>query len=428
MSDLLRDLRKQPVNIPILGTEDGVYDAPGEDWDADPVRVAPSDGEEEVGFIPATRITPETINSIVGRIGEGLASVIDSPALTWSMPAKTRTSIPAFEGMGNGLFCGPLVVPAQYNTVYGGEAIVAVNATGLYMTMDGWGWVLMGALGFGVQATAIAAVVLDTDPETVRLVAFSLEGGDDEFRYSDDFGVNWSAGGAAPSAVAAGNLVMGAFGGRMLLAAEGQIFFSDDVEAGTWSDAIDPSGYWTTGEPQAFAATATEALIAIDGTPSIIRTADGFTWAAANSGLDADLTIIQIVWSESHGLWIALDNSGKIWTAPAGAASWADRGTISHSLGTGDAMGTIFTLAVHGRTIVVSHAEALWASRDFTRWARLIPVAEDSAGEAWWPWILPFNGALWAAHRTTKTSGSGVTFEHSLSGVLAPELARVVPW
>jgi len=431
MSDLLRDLRKQPVRIPILGGEDTTYDAPLTAWDGEPVRVEMVEGEEAQGFVPGTRITPETHNHVSGTIGEAVASIVDSAATTWSSPLKSFSASIDFSGMGNGLFCGPITAPAQwYNgTDMGAEVLCAVNASGLYMSLDGWEWVLQGAIGFASQATVLAAGHLEVlGSHYVRLVAYSDESGGYEFRYSDDLGAAWSDGGVSPGAVNAGGRQMGFFNEIFFLAAEGQVFFSSDLPADDPWEESDVTGFWDTGEPTCVAVNETEALIGIDAEPYVAKSTDAETWVDGSSGLTGTAGVTHLAWSESHGLWLMLRDDGSFWTAPAGVASWAQRTAPTHSLGLEEVIPAPFTcLGVHGRTVIIGSGKFLWASRDLTRWARMIPRAHEGSVETW-QWILPFNGALWAAHLSTQANETGVTFEHSLSGVLAPELARVVPW
>src|SRR5688572_24321252 len=110
MSDLDHiDAATQPLTIPVLGSQDGEYDAPGTDWDATPVRAALSGGAEAAGLAPNTDLDAQVLNDLVGRLGAGLASVIDAAALTWDPVVLAPTSV--FGGdplIGQG---GPFVAP-----------------------------------------------------------------------------------------------------------------------------------------------------------------------------------------------------------------------------------------------------------------------------------------------------------------------------
>ncbi len=438
MSDLLRSLRKQPLALPIMGSETEVYDDPGTDWDGEPVRVELTNGEQLQGFLPNTRITPEPIVWALGELGEGLASLLDSPALTWSSPLQTRTNAPDFSGVGQYLV-GPIVAPGQY-TGQNAEILLAINNAGCHRSRDGWEWNSQGTVGFASDVDTFAAgTIYNGANRDMLVVAFSYETGDYEFRKSADAGATWSAAGNAPAAVNTG-AKLGFFGGfehdlddeqfttpRIFLVAEGQVFYTDEYSPTTWT-SINVSGFWTTGDPTVIRATTAECLVGIDAAPYVARTADGASWAAANSGLTGTAGVLDLVWSESHAAWIMLRDDGSIWTAPAGVGSWSLRGTPTNSR-TGTALSGGTALAVHGRTIIVAIFNWLYASRDFTNWARLSPQAHAGTGatEAW-QFLLPFNGAIWAGHIAAQLDGSGSTFEHSMSGVLAPELARVTPW
>lgn len=422
MSDLERDLAVQPLTIPVLSVAGDTYTAPGEDWDGTDTRAPLSSGEEEAGLVPATRLPAEVLNDLFGRLGEAVASVIDSPALTWRIPLRANEATdPTFAGGGNALFA-LCVAPADTAGNMGGEVAVCLNSDGMWVAADGHTWEQREPLGFS-GPPAVEGMTAGVQNDEGRVVVFAREAGDNEFVYTPDLGFTIVSAGTAPGSVAAGNVRMCFFRDTFFLTAEAQIMYHTDVSLDTnWTD-IDMTGTgWTANQPNAFVATPDEALIAIDGAPYIMRSENGTTWAAANSGLPAS-GITALAWSASRQRWFARNALGELWSAPLGVGAWSQEETPA--IGPGSvALGLIHGIASLGRTLILAAGADLYASRDLERWMR-IPVAplQPMAVNLFWKYLLPINGRVMA----WKLDDSAILMS-TASSVLAPELQRIAGW
>lgn len=422
-SDIARDLKTQPLTLPVYGG--GSYVAPGEAWDGTPNRSPLGPSEELLGLFPNTKLPAEVINDFVGRLGHALSTIVDAASVNWTVPAKAIGDMPAFEGMGNGLFAGPFIIPAQTLVEWQGEVLGAVNSSGLWISRDGRRWTNPGAIGF---ATQVECAVAGVQASFATIVAFALETGDYEFRYSTDLGNSWATAGNAPTPPS-GDTIMGYYGAAEIFywaSNDGTLAYSDDIIGNTWA-VIDVSGVWTTGSPVKFAANDEEILLALNADPWILRSSsDGLTFFAANTNLEIDPSpVVDLIWSPSRAKWYLRRADGSLWSASAGAFSWSAE-EIPGS--TGGELGEHHAMVSHGRCLTMAAGDGLWVSRDVGRWVHMTPIGDTGASFAYWEWLLPFNGAIWAGHRATKADGYGITFEHSFSGTLAPELMRIAPW
>src|SRR5687768_17168916 len=96
MTDLNRDdAMVQPLHVPILSSDGENYTAPGEGWDGSPTREPLSSGAEATGIAPDDDFFAQLYNDHIGRLGQGLATVIDSPALnSWADTQAPNTDEP----------------------------------------------------------------------------------------------------------------------------------------------------------------------------------------------------------------------------------------------------------------------------------------------------------------------------------------------
>lgn len=58
---------------------DANHNDPGEGWDGQPTRVAPSAGAQQAGFLPNTPITAETLNFLLGVTGDWITYLEERP-------------------------------------------------------------------------------------------------------------------------------------------------------------------------------------------------------------------------------------------------------------------------------------------------------------------------------------------------------------
>jgi len=427
MSDL--EETEQPTLVPVLATDD-LYDDPGEDWDGTATRTALSSGVEAAGLVPGTDLDAQVLNDLIGRIGQGLATILDSAAVNWTLPAEA-TGV-SFAGFGNGLFAGPIVIPVANYSGYRRDVLGVYNDGGLYYSVDGRAWTNPGGIGFsGTGAngglTAGGAEITGEGWNT-WIVAYATESTTWKFRASGNVGASWFALGQLPSGIeGAAAHVMGYFDAApddglsnskfYFWCARSQLFYRsmEDLFSADTTDwtQITTSGFWTGAPPPSptcFASAPAECAIGIAGSPYVISSSDGTTWAASGTGLSGSVSHLH--WASAHNLWLAFTTDGKLWSAPAGMASWTER----IALGT-----TPFALGSLGRVVVMTRAGMTLVSRDLTNVMRIPPDPSDDE----WEFLLSFNGGLWMAK---YDAAEDTTFELAMSQILPSALRKVKAW
>lgn len=427
MSDL--DELEQPLAIPRLGT-DGTYDDPGEDWDGTETRTALSAGAEAAGLLPNTFLCGQLVNDQCGRLGDGLASIMDVAAVNWTEPRIAFENYPIFSGAGNGLFGGPKVLPvSQHSTVQRRDWLGLLTESGLDASRDGYRWTNFGDMGFsgapGGAAPALGhgGLAAGASDSVMWIVAFADETNTFKFRASGDLAVSFDPVGQLPAGAEGDEThVMGYFGDRAFWCARSQLYYRTAAElvAGATTDwtRIITSGFWTgapPSSPRCFATSPTECAIGIFGGPSVIRSADGVTWAAAGSGL-SNAAIVDLHWCAARSIWIATTSAGDLYTAPAGMSAWTALSTYPPDIARTGSL---------GRSVFALGGAWLYVTRDLENWARLSPEATPGNVNDW-EFILPFNGAVWIAHQSPDAGVTGdETLESAQSLVLPSALRKV---
>jgi hypothetical protein len=436
MSDLARDIATQPTTIPVLSTEDGTYTAPGEAWDGEPVRAPLSDGEEEAGLVPGTGLGAEVINDLLGRLGHAIAAVADSAALTWDPRAITAD----FPGSYTAVPYGGNYVAKADGIRYSnrdGEVLLALSSTNTYLTLDGVAWEDMGVHGVSrARGPAVGNRDVAGVPYITTVVWQCQSGG--AVKYSDILGGTWASAGTLPTFVDPGTSATsqgfgGAFNSRWFAMVRSRLFYQDGADlagATTWGEInVAALGFSHTGTittPTCFETSPTECAIGVTGSPCIIHSADGTTFAAATYSPTAADGVAAMHWSESHGLWIILSNTNnRIFTAPAGFGSFTERPQITDD--NGNVVSGLYAVTSIGRTIIVAAGNGLWVSRGFGSWRRIPNVrlsADESGGSNTlkWHWLRTLNGRAWAGRAAVHSSASST--EYALSAVLPSEFAR----
>lgn len=423
MSDLDHiDATTQPLTIPVLGSQDGEYDAPSTDWDGTPVRAALSSGAEAAGLAPDTDLDAQVLNDLAGRLGAGLASVIDRAILEWD-PIATIDGQPnenhwGDPGIGQG---GAWSVPYLAGTPYAQDALYQFNAVKVFRSWDGRNWEDLGAHGAPTQPRGLATGLL-ADGVTTGLVAWNRNA-NGQIRASLDDGATWQDAGALPASFDSSTTHGGSFNGRFFICGRSQLYYQDDLETNVEWSRIITSGFWT-GSPPAFtscfAASPTECAFGINGEPSLIHSSDGATWAAAPLPTDPADGISALVWSTSHRLWIATTVTGRVLTAPAGFGAWTQR-TFAPTAGSK-------AVCAHGRTVILGGFQGLWISRDLANWRRVpdVRLTDDGVNTDTWEHLLSFNGRIWCARRRQVSGNAGI--EYTMSGVLPAEFRKIGAW
>lgn len=385
MTDIGRDdAAKQPTTIPIIGSADGVYDTPGEDWDGAPVRVPLDDAAEEVGYAPDQDLAGDNLNDQFGRLGQGLASIIDCAAI--SPTPREDSSAPSFSGVGNAHF-GTALLPIGLNSgTYRRDALITLNSSGPYITYDGRNWTAQTGLGFaGAPSTIGAGLHSNGQP---MAVVFAKETGQPTeflFKSTNNGGGSWVAAGHLPASETVVAPIIGVFKGesRWVYVDRGKVYYSDDLADAEWTGGAVAFG--ASVNPTKFASSATECAFAIAGGNRVMRSDDGVTFAAANTGLPAG-SVQDLAWSESHGLWFAAHSNGQIYSAPAGMATWTSRIAT---------LGAVVRVIPFGRAIVHTVDDTIRVSRDLSHWYTLAPLADGAGAETEWRRGFVLNGQWW---------------------------------
>lgn len=431
MSDLDHiDATRQPLTIPILGSQDGEYDAPSTDWDATPVRAALSGAAELAGVAPNTNLDAQVLNDLIGRLGAGLASVIDSAALKWDPVANIA-------GQPNDNYWGPnpligagdaFVAPYIAADAFKQEALYHFNPARVFRSWDGRNWEDRGLHGLGSDpAPRGLCVGLTNGGATSALVAWDSSASG-QIRVSTDGGGSWANGGTLPASFDGTTSFGAIFEERAFICARSQLHYSDDLSLNAEWARITTSGFWTGAPPNGPLCVASVDGVGIafgvNGGPGLIHSEDGTTWAAASLPTVSD-AVNALAWSRSHRLWVATSNTGgsALYTAPAGFGVWAER-TLPSGLS------NIRAVACLGRAIVVAAQEGIWISRDFTNWRRIpdIRYTEDATYPDQWERLLVFNGRLWVSRRFYNAGAVKHQIEYSMSAPLPAEFGVLGAW
>lgn len=428
MSDLddRDDASNQPTAIPILGDAGADYPASPSAWAGTPVRAPLSSGEEQAGLEPGQDLDAQVLNDLVGRLGWGLASVIDSAALTWD-PVETSVGQPNQNHWGTDPRIGAgdvFVVPYGMNAGggYRQEMLIHFNPVKMFRSWDGKNWEDMGAHGVTGTPRGFAAGLM-ADGETVAIVAWDNSAGG-EIVLSNDYGSTWGDTGADIAGTIDGSpSIGGCFNGRFFICNRSQLYYSDDLSSTDWT-RISTSGFWTGAPPNSpvcFAASPNSCAFGINGGPSCIYSLDGDTWAALPLPTNPSDGIEALFWSSSHQLWIAVSSNGRIHTSPEDFSGWTER-TKPNQVTAARAV------VAQGRSVVMAGNEGLFITRDFENW-RLLPevrATDDGSYPFQWERLLLLNGRIWASRRRTVSGQSGI--EYAQSAPLPAEFRKLGRW
>ncbi len=436
MSDLLLDTTRQPTAIPVLASDGGDYTAPGEDWDGDPVAVALSAGDEAGGLTPNEGLDAETLNDLIGRLGAGLASIVDAPVLTWDRPQDNQGQPNDNHWSASGVSVGRVTVrvaPGWYYSGVSREVLIHPNITKMFLSYDGHNWTDAGAHGVtggsAMRGVAVGHSVLSS-VDYVTIIAWQQDN-NGIVRATNNFGSSWYDAGTLGASMESGvRAIGGFFAGRFYIVARSQLYYKAHAAAmtGAWT-RIDVSGIWNGApppNPSCVETSPTEIAIGVVSSPGVLHSTDGLTFTNTALPSTASDGVGAMQWSESHQLWIITSDSGnRVFTAPAGFGAITERAQIT------DYQGTVITglhaVASLGRTVVVAASDGLWVSRDLANWRLLdVVLTDDGVNLDEWTWLQSLNGKLWAG-RCIQVGGDS-SLEYTMSRVLPAEFRKQGAW
>lgn len=393
-------------------------------------RLAIPDGVRAQGVKPAKFRAPY-FNQLLGEHGDALDSVIDRAAIEWE-PTIINTTQPNNDHWDRATFgdSGRLTVGVAPGLLYSnvdGDVLVQFNVVKLFYSLDGRNWVDKGAHGLNVASAYGFAIGQRGDVANTFSIVGWEHTASGAVRQSVNLGTSWAAAGSLPASFEGPVGIGGCFNGRYFICSRSQLYYSDNLANVLWTRITTATLGWNGApppDPLCFASSPTECVIGIDGSPSLIWSADGNTWSAAPLPTTPGDGIKHLAWSPTWNLWIAVTGTNnRVLTAPAGFAAWTELAKIT------DANGAVVTgprqVATLGRCVVIAAGNGLWVTRNLSTWRRVpdIRLTSDGINLDSWQFLRKFNGRLWAG-RTVDASGAD-RCESTRSGVLPVEFESV---
>lgn len=403
----------QPLDLLPFAT-DPTYPAGSEAWSGLARRVAPSSGEAAAGLVPGDLVPAEWINHFLGVLSEHVQALADVPALNWSVAYTPDTTFP---------FAGTVrrQIGAALNSALVPVLVVRhVSVTALLRSLDGLTW----AAGASVDgANTIDHFWAADERGAGDVIAISSTSGK-SYR-SSDAGATWDAGITLGSTGNWGKIcrAWSLPGAPCFAVGTNKIRKAATVPA-SWSAQTVPGAAATYVPDGIFTAYAGESGVGVAVTNAnidgrrYIYTLDGTTWTEAGVHAASDGAVRAFTWSESHGKWFALTQTGRIFSAATLAGPWTKDAEMAMPSGTD----RYYDIAAFGRNLVIVGGGGgiqgdpglgfygNMVVTDLTTF-RTLQVGLSGALTALWR----FNGQVFAAYAVTEAAHSDPSLFAALS-------------
>jgi hypothetical protein len=373
--------------IPILSRRGANYPAGAESWQNTAQRVALSAGAQAAGFEPNSPIDAQSLNWLLGALGEHVEGLADAPSLNWApQPVYKSADLSAdTTGNRNETDDPPLIYAAGdrwiVKTVGGGTGVCFhsyLQGRGLEYESDSDTNPFAASADSGAGATA----AILTGPYVNRILAVSGAG---VVRYSDNYGATWSAGGTTVGSYQPDS--GGRYNNRWVECHNAGSTGAFDISysttlSGAWTLAASFTGVDAQAYRRMITNSTDTAIFLPDScdavTEFLVDTGAGFSRVDIGAGASAGW---RGCYHDLLDKFFAVNLAGQIWSSTAPDTSWALEGTVAAGA---------YDIAPHGRGLVVStETEDFSGPATFARLSYVYWDRDQAFQERKMPWSSP---------------------------------------